>query len=171
LHDLGADILRMKGILNLRSDGYQFVFHGVHSMFEGRPGRKWADGEQRLNRLVFIGKDLDEEKLLFGFRECLVPANGTVSSAANGSWQTQDVSSFTIDQIAYWTRQVFTFPKEAPVIVKEVPCVKSNCPPVETAIVVFLPGEPPRFFKIQKTLHEITFDNVYDLIENPLPCC
>jgi len=171
LAELGADILRMKGILNLHGDEHQFVFHGVHSVFEGRPGREWNRDEERLNRLVFIGKALNREQLLEGFRGCLVAENGTAGSGAQSPWQTQDVSRFTIDQIAYWIRQVFTFPNDAPVIVKEVPCVKPNCPPVETSIMVFLKGEPPRLFKIQRTLHEITFDNVYDLIENPLPCC
>ena len=169
LSELGADVLRMKGILNLQGDDHQFVFHGVHSTFEGRPGRQWNGDEERLNRLVFIGKGLSQDKLWKGFRACLASKNGTADG--NSSWQTQDVSRFTIDQIAYWIRQVFTFPNDAPVIVKEVPCVKPNCPPVETSIMVFLKGEPPRLFKIQKTLHEITFDNVYDLIENPLPCC
>ena len=171
LAELGADILRMKGILRLQGDQHQFVFHGVHSVFEGRPGREWNRDEERLNRLVFIGKALNREQLLEGFRGCLVAENGTAGSSAQSAWQTQDVSRFTIDQIAYWIRQVFTFPNDAPVIVKEVPCVKPNCPPVETSIMVFLKGEPPRLFKIQRTLHEITFDNVYDLIENPLPCC
>ena len=171
LNELGPDILRMKGILNLQGDARQFVFHGVHSTFEGRPGRPWSADEQRLNRLVFIGKNLDHETLRKGFKDCLVAANGAPSDHVPASWQTQDVSHFTIDQIAYWIRQVFTFPHDAPVLVNEVPCVKPNCPPVETAIMVFLQGEPPRLFKIQKTLHEITFDNVYDLIENPLPCC
>jgi hypothetical protein len=44
-----------------------------------------------------------------------------------------------------------------PIVVKEVPCVKPGCPPIETAIIVFL--------------NDVTFDNVYNLIENPLPCC
>jgi G3E family GTPase len=171
LNDLGPDILRMKGILNLHGDSHQFVFHGVHAMFEGRPGRAWSGDEERLNRLVFIGNNLDQDKLIEGFRGCLVPASGAADGGAPEAWQTQDVSHFTIDQIAYWIRQVFTFPQDAPVIVKEVPCVKPNCPPVETSIMVFLKAEPPRLFKIQKTLHDITFDNVYDLIENPLPCC
>ncbi len=37
--------------------------------------------------------------------------------------------------------------------------------------VVFLKGEPPRLYKIQKNINEVTFDHVYNLIENPLPCC
>src|SRR5262249_31060445 len=58
----GANIMRMKGILNLRGDPDQFVFQGVHMLFEGRPGRAWENNEERINRLVFIGKSLDEEK-------------------------------------------------------------------------------------------------------------
>jgi hypothetical protein len=56
-------------------------------------------------------------------------------------------------------------------VIKEVPCVKAGCPPVETAIMVFLPAEPPRVFKILARINEVNFDHVYNLIENPLPCC
>ena len=83
----------------------------------------------------------------------------------------QDVSKFTLDQIRYWVQTILTFPPDAPVVVKEVPCVKAGCPPVETAIMVFLKNEPPRTFKILARINEVTFDHVYNLIENPLPCC
>ncbi len=49
--------------------------------------------------------------------------------------------------------------------------MKAGCPPVETAIMVFLKNEPPRTFKILARINEVTFDHVYNLIENPLPCC
>jgi len=62
-------------------------------------------------------------------------------------------------------------PPDAPIVVKEVPCVKAGCPPVETALMVFLKNEPPRTFKILARVNEVTFDHVYNLIENPLPCC
>jgi len=68
-------------------------------------------------------------------------------------------------------RQNFGFPKEAPIIIKEVPCAKAGCPPIETAIVAILKNEPPRNFKIQRTIDEVTFDHVYDLMENPMMCC
>ena len=58
-----------------------------------------------------------------------------------------------------------------PIVVKEVPCVKPGCPPIETAIIAILRNEPPRSFKIQQPINQVTFDHVYDLIENPLPCC
>jgi len=49
--------------------------------------------------------------------------------------------------------------------------VKAGCPPIETAIMAILKNEPPRLFKVQQTINDITFDHVYDLIENPMPCC
>jgi G3E family GTPase len=170
----GDKVMRMKGILNLRKDPDQFVFQGVHMLFEGRPGRRWADGEERLNRLVFIGRNLDKDKITQGFMNCIVSGDGDGGAATEDVdpfGRKQDVSSFTLDQIRYWVSTILSFPPDAPIIIKEVPCVKAGCPPVETAIMVFLPGEPPRLFKILARINEVTFDHVYNLIENPLPCC
>lgn len=172
LSEMGPEILRMKGILNLRGDPDQFVFQGVHSVFEGRPGRQWEKDEERISRLVFIGKKLDGTKISETFRDCFASENGDSSAKVDPFGRDHfDVSSFTIDQIRYWTRQNLDIPQQAPIIVKEVPCVKPGCPPIETAIMAILKGEPPRFYKIQKSINEVTFDDVYNLIENPLPCC
>ena len=66
----GEDILRMKGVLNIKGDERRYVFHGVHMMFDGRPDRPW--GERRASsQLVFIGRKLDREELLAGFSACL----------------------------------------------------------------------------------------------------
>jgi G3E family GTPase len=172
LTEMGPEILRMKGILNLRGDPDQFVFQGVHSLFEGRPGRAWESGEERTNRLVFIGKKLDSAKITETFKGCFASENGNARARVDPFGRNPlDTSSFTLDQIRYWTRQNLVFPADTPIVVKEVPCVKPGCPPIETAILAFLKGEPPRFYKIQKTINEVTFDDVYNLIENPLPCC
>ena len=169
LAEKGADILRMKGILNMHGDSHQFVFHGVHSMFEGRLGREWETDEERLNRLVFIGRDLDGEALRSGLKTCLRSEHEAGTDGELDIYR--DVSSFTLDQICIWVRQALEFPSKTPITVKEVPCVKPGCPPIETAIMVFLEAEPPRFYKIQKTINEVNFDSVYNLIENPMPCC
>jgi G3E family GTPase len=171
LADAGPKIMRMKGILNLRKDPDQFVFQGVHLLFEGRPGRPWSDEEERLNRLVFIGRDLDQEKITQGFMDCITTDGEVPASEVDPFGRKIDVSSFVYDQIRYWVQTILEFPPAAPIVIKEVPCVKAGCPPVETAIMVFLKGEPPRVFKILARIHEVTFDHVYDLIENPLPCC
>ena len=172
LAEFSERIMRMKGILNLRKDPDQFVFQGVHMLFEGRPGRAWAPDEERLNRLVFIGRNLDKDKIRKGFLNCITTGNA-VSSAEDVDpfGRKQDVSNFTLDQIRYWIQTILTFPPDAPIVIKEVPCVKAGCPPVETAIMVFLKNEPPRTFKILARINEVNFDHVYNLIENPLPCC
>jgi G3E family GTPase len=174
IYEFGPKLLRMKGILNLRGDSDQFLFQGVRMEFEGRPGRAWEANEKRLNRLVFIGRDLNQDTITQGFKGCLYSgASGGDASAKPDPFGRQllEISPRTLDQIRYWMRQNFGFSKEIPIVVKEVPCVKPACPPIETAIVAVLRNEPPRHFKIQRPINEITFDNVYDLIENPMPCC
>ena len=170
--EFGEQMMRMKGILNLRKDPDQFVFQGVHMLFEGRPGRSWAETEERINRLVFIGRNLNKDKITQGFMSCIT-TDGEYASAddVDPYGKKQEVSKFTLDQIRYWVQTILEFPPEAPIVVKEVPCVKAGCPPVETALMVFLKNEPPRTFKILARINDVNFDHVYNLIENPLPCC
>jgi Cobalamin synthesis protein cobW C-terminal domain/CobW/HypB/UreG, nucleotide-binding domain len=169
---LGDKILRMKGILNLKGDNDQFLLQGVHWDFEGRPGRAWGPDEERMNRLVFIGRALDCDKITEGFEKCRF-TTGSRDPATDGDpfGRYIEISPYTLDQIRYWMRQNFNFPKEVPIVIKEVPCVKEKCPPIETSIMALEKNAPPRAFKVQKPINEITFDHIYDLIENPMPCC
>jgi G3E family GTPase len=170
--EFGDKILRMKGILNLKGDNDQFLLQGVHWDFEGRPGRPWVDGEQRINRVVFIGRMLDTDKITKDFENCFY-IEGTRDAATDGDpfGRYIEISPHTLDQIRYWMRQNFNFPADVPIVIKEVPCVKDKCPPIETSILAIEKNVPPRAFKIQKPINEITFDHVYYLIENPMPCC
>jgi len=67
----GPNILRSKGILSLRDDPQRFVFQGVHMMLDGDHQREWREGEPRLSRVVFIGRNLPEEKIRKGFESCV----------------------------------------------------------------------------------------------------
>lgn len=67
----GTDIFRMKGILAVAGDERRFVFQGVHMLFDGQPDRPWEAGESRVNRLVFIGRNLDRDNLTQRFAACL----------------------------------------------------------------------------------------------------
>lgn len=71
LRDKGADIFRMKGILNIQGSTNRFVFQGVHMLFEGKADRQWKRDEVRRSQLIFIGRELDRESLTAGFRACL----------------------------------------------------------------------------------------------------
>jgi G3E family GTPase len=73
LRDKGADIFRSKGILAIDGWEERYVFQGVHMLLDGRADRAWQAGEDRVNRLVFIGRNLDRAQLEQGFRACLVP--------------------------------------------------------------------------------------------------
>jgi len=68
----GEDIYRMKGILAIKGVEERFVFQGVHMMFDGLPGTKWKEGERRVSKMVFIGRELDAALLQEGFEHCVV---------------------------------------------------------------------------------------------------
>ena len=68
---MGTDIFRMKGILDVKGRDERFVFQGVHMLFDGRPDRPWRATEPRGNQLVFIGRNLDRDRL--GRRVSIVP--------------------------------------------------------------------------------------------------
>ncbi len=70
LAEKGPDILRAKGILDVKGEDKRLVFQAVHMILEGELQRPWRDGETRSSRMVFIGRDLDEAALRRGFEAC-----------------------------------------------------------------------------------------------------
>jgi G3E family GTPase len=66
----GVDLYRMKGVLAIRGEPRRYVFQGVHMLLDHRPDRPWGD-DLRVNRLIFIGRNLDRTMLTEGFRACL----------------------------------------------------------------------------------------------------
>jgi G3E family GTPase len=70
LAEQGADILRAKGIVDVKGEDRRLVFQAVHMMLEGDFQRPWREGERRYSRMVFIGRNLDEAALRRGFEAC-----------------------------------------------------------------------------------------------------
>lgn len=66
----GPDLLRYKGILHLAGVDKRLVIQGVHMMMEGGALSDWPEGEPRLSRMVFIGRNLDPQLLRVGFLAC-----------------------------------------------------------------------------------------------------
>ncbi|RLP27250.1 GTP-binding protein [Mesorhizobium sp. YM1C-6-2] len=66
----GPNILRLKGIIAIKDDPDRYVLQGVHMIIEGDHQRPWKDGEKHESRLVFIGRDLDAERLRKSFEAC-----------------------------------------------------------------------------------------------------
>ena len=67
----GPSILRCKGILSFKDDDKRFVLQGVHMILDGDHQREWKKDEKRLSRMVFIGRQLPEEKIRQGFESCV----------------------------------------------------------------------------------------------------
>ncbi|KAL3645779.1 hypothetical protein CASFOL_010959 [Castilleja foliolosa] len=65
------DLYRIKGILSVSNSEQRYVFQAVHDICEGSPGKEWGLNEKRINKLVFIGRNLDETALRKGFKGCL----------------------------------------------------------------------------------------------------
>jgi G3E family GTPase len=66
----GINILRTKGILAFKDDPERFAFQGVHMILDGDHQRPWKDDEKRESRMVFIGRNLDLDKIRQGFEGC-----------------------------------------------------------------------------------------------------
>jgi G3E family GTPase len=67
----GPNILRCKGILSFKDDPERFVFQGVHMILDGDHQRPWRADEARDSRVVFIGRNLSEDKIRHGFESCI----------------------------------------------------------------------------------------------------
>ncbi|XP_007023312.2 PREDICTED: COBW domain-containing protein 1 isoform X2 [Theobroma cacao] len=72
LLERSEDIYRMKGLLSVQGMNERFVFQGVHDIFQGSPDRLWGPDEPRVNKIVFIGKNLNAQELESGFKACLL---------------------------------------------------------------------------------------------------
>ena len=73
LQEKGVDIYRMKGVLAMAGCAERYVYQGVHMLFTGETLTPWGDAK-RVNRLIFIGKNLDREGLKKGVESCLEEA-------------------------------------------------------------------------------------------------
>ena len=67
-------LLRYKGILNIKGRSTRLVLQGVHALIETEDDRQWSDGEQRKTEIVFIGIDLPENEIRQGFEDCIALA-------------------------------------------------------------------------------------------------
>jgi G3E family GTPase len=66
----GQDILRGKGIFDLRNEDRRLIFQSVHMLLEADFQRPWRPQEPRFSKLVFIGRNLDKQALQAGLAAC-----------------------------------------------------------------------------------------------------
>ncbi|MGE5149034.1 MAG: CobW family GTP-binding protein [Rhodospirillaceae bacterium] len=67
----GPKMLRYKGVLHMKGTDRRVIFQGVHQLMGSDLGAKWAPGEKKQSKMVFIGIDLPREVFLQGLEGCL----------------------------------------------------------------------------------------------------
>ncbi|MEM8651240.1 MAG: GTP-binding protein [Pseudomonadota bacterium] len=70
--EFGENMLRMKGIIAFENHDNRYVMQGIHMHLEGDHQRPWKPDEQRVSRLVFIGRGLPRDIIEEGFRQCII---------------------------------------------------------------------------------------------------
>ncbi len=68
----GPKMLRYKGVLYMKGSERKVIFQGVHQLMGSDLGPKWAPGEEKGSKMVFIGIDMPKDVLLQGMEQCLV---------------------------------------------------------------------------------------------------
>ncbi len=64
-------VYRSKGFLSIAGNPRRAIFHGVNNRFTIMWDRLWEAGEKRTSQLVFIGKELDGEKIRGQIEQCI----------------------------------------------------------------------------------------------------
>ncbi len=67
----GPKMLRYKGVLFMKGSDRKIIFQGVHQLMGSDLGPKWAPGEDKGSKMVFIGIDLPRDVLMQGLEQCL----------------------------------------------------------------------------------------------------
>ena len=75
--DHGADLLRWKGVLAIAGNDRRVALQGVHRIFEMHDLDRW-EGTHRDSRVVFIGKNLDRDRLAGCLQRCVAGSKRAV---------------------------------------------------------------------------------------------
>ena len=67
----GVDMLRYKGVLNIKGQDQRMIFQGVHMLMGGTPGKRWEANDTRESKMVFIGRNLPKKIFVEGLGYCV----------------------------------------------------------------------------------------------------
>ncbi|KAI8914794.1 CobW/HypB/UreG, nucleotide-binding domain-containing protein [Powellomyces hirtus] len=67
------EVLRLKALINAKDDGRKNVVQAVRELYDKQQGGLWESGEERVNKVVIIGKGVDDIDFKASFeRNCIV---------------------------------------------------------------------------------------------------
>lgn len=65
------DVYRCKGVLRVLDSDQLHTLQAVREIYEIVPTRKWKNEEKQMNKIVFIGHNLNEDALTNSFKACM----------------------------------------------------------------------------------------------------
>jgi G3E family GTPase len=68
--DESQEVYRVKGLLCVHGSESKFILQAVHELYDIFEGKKWGDTEKKQSKLVFIGKNLNEENIRNALKCC-----------------------------------------------------------------------------------------------------
>jgi G3E family GTPase len=78
MDEKGQDLYRSKGILAVLGSDEKVVFQSVHMIMNmgfssklGMDVAPWGKDEKRINKLCFIGKNLNKEQMIADLQKCV----------------------------------------------------------------------------------------------------
>ncbi|XP_059447278.1 uncharacterized protein LOC132178762 isoform X1 [Corylus avellana] len=66
----GMEVYRCKGVLSIQNSDQLHTLQAVREIYEIVPSRKWKGEESQMNKIVFIGHNLNEDVLTDSFSNC-----------------------------------------------------------------------------------------------------
>lgn len=66
----GMEVYRCKGVLSIQNSDQLHTLQAVREIYEIIPSRKWKGEESQMNKIVFIGHNLNEDVLTDSFSNC-----------------------------------------------------------------------------------------------------
>ncbi|KAF5449536.1 hypothetical protein F2P56_029969 [Juglans regia] len=66
----GMEVYRCKGVLSVQNSDQLHTLQAVREIYEIVPARKWKEEENQMNKIVFIGQNLNEDVLTDSFSTC-----------------------------------------------------------------------------------------------------
>ena len=115
MREKGQDLYRSKGILSIQGTDDKYVFQAVHMMMNldtssnlGMQHKPWQEGEKRINKFCFIGKNLNKAEMIKDLKECIfdgkIPEPGPVPTRKL-KYKVGDVVKCKVDK---WTEGIVT---------------------------------------------------------------
>ena len=72
-----------------------------------------------------------------------------------GAFKTEPRHAEAVDRVQGWTRERFSLPENATVMVTELVCTRPGCPPLETVVAFWLADDERRHFKVFKPTADV----------------